>query len=341
MLRRFGPVTAVALAACTFDFDAVGPQPSGGGPSHGGGGSALTGGASAGGANAGGGGASSGGSAAGGGGSGGASDGGGAQGGAGGTCDVGTCLDIPGEFSAMFTIDRTPCASSSVIEGGVGVNGAMATCNCSCELPDDLGCADLGIRRFSQVGCAGQAAAVSLAEDICMIQPIGTLGYSSDPPGGTASGTCVTDAEPPTVPLWSFQEAVWGCPLGLEQSCDVGKCVPSGACIYSETAATCPAGFNVAPVIARASDVVDTRTCTCACGTFFGTCSAEVEMFGDTGCLGSLTPVIQELCWADMSDEEIRGLRYAPTTNATCGAATPLALGDVSAPTAPLLCCAP
>ena len=310
-------LAALALAACTLDFDAVGPF----------GGAGQDGGSATAGASA---------------------SGGSAGGGSPPVCN-GTCVEL-GSFTGPFSLDDAGCQRP--LRGGYAdskspFTAAPATCECACELPIPLGCPPVKITFLDETSCDGTSTVtVDLFENDCLgLEARGITGYSFEPPPskGGASGTCVSDEAAATIPPVELAAPFEACALD-ESSCGGSNvCVPedtTGLCLLSAEDVPCPDTFPVRHEVLLESELVDDRDCQCGCGSFSATCTPAFGLYSGEVCAAPEAAQLGKDCVGPLDGGPIESVSYRPiAAGAECSTA-PSSFGGVTAGPVNILCCA-
>ncbi len=320
-----------ALAACSLDFDGVGPQAAGGaggsgqGSNHQGGAGATGGGGAAGGAEP--------------------------AGGAAPTCtaDSGACQPLPAGFSGLVQLTQGAGCTGAVVATGSLPGGSItapdAQCQCQCQFPSAL-CASALL--FSNGACNGGPADTTFSPGACAQVP-GIFSYQVKL--GLQNGVaCSSDGAPPLPPApFSFDEPHAACAVEAELDCGPGGvCVPQDGqryCLVADTATSCTSpAFAVERRLLSPSDYDDTRTCSCLCNGPVGAVSClepDVEMFQQQGCVDELT-VSQGVgnCRVAAGNPAV-SMRLYPNIDGACAPGdTPSGTVEPIAGAGLLLCCA-
>jgi len=300
--------TAVAFTAvgCTLDFDAVGPR---------GGASLATGGDAAGGA---------------------------------GSCD-GTCFAL-GSFEGLYSLD-VPACGAPTLRGGYAdgaepfFDAPAATCGCSCEQPEDLGCSNQLVAFFDVVDCdiSGAQGSVQIAEDQCAsVNAIDGYGFSPPTDGGVITVACQSDREPANEPPVTFTAPLAACNAALPSCGESSVCLPNeprALCLLSEHEEMCPQGFDVRRSILLAEEMADDRTCVCACDTTTTACIPQFAVFSDAACQDAITDA-GATCIHASDNTKLGAVRYDPVLPPdACLNITELPSGSVAPGQKRFLCC--
>ncbi|MBL8739616.1 MAG: hypothetical protein JNK04_00935 [Myxococcales bacterium] len=307
---RVALACALALSACTLDFDAVGPL----GGEGAGGGVIATGGSGDGGKPV-----SD------------CSDGG------------GQCLPLPPGFDGAVVLNAGCGSAAKVFDGFASYSFDDATCGCSCSA--EKSCALPGSAQvFGSALCqANGGTATFSVVDPCLDVPTLPEALSVQLMGPPEPPSCDTHEGAADVPPIEWGEPLVGCAFD-SLGCGDDLCLPSGDeryCFYRAIGGgpvPCPAGLTDTPVF-EASDLTDTRDCDCDCGGKLSDgCGTPVwTLYSDDAC-ATQVGVVQSLCGG--VDKELGSVEVAVASQVTCEQPEGATGTVVGTPTLQL-CCSP
>ncbi len=243
------------------------------------------------------------------------------------------------------------CAGPTSFTAGPDFVDQDAICNCGCG-PASANC-DLGSNltyAHSSPNCSDGAGGTSFspAAGACTQtpQPGGSPARSVKFMGSAELPECVSNNLPATNPTPQLIEPRSACEIGSD-GCGPGQaCIPESTdpiCFYDPDpqGAMCPVGY-VEQHLYRQNEVIDSRDCTCQCGTSSGACGlVTFELFANQDCSDAGSTEVETIaCWRDSANNPFAAVIAHAPANLTC-ASSPSHTGNLTPSGGLLVCCLP
>jgi hypothetical protein len=242
--------------------------------------------------------------------------------------------------------------AASLMFGGLTVPPASCS-SCTCTVPEGTGCSPTAITVYSANGPAcdsGLGTPIQLSDPGCTaiaLETSDTFSILSSPEG------CGLAVDPPSGfrPPATLETVAAACAAASPSGpCgNNGTCVPappqgSTVCVMQDgSAPQCPAGFSGPLAYSSDGQIDDTRSCsTCTCNPVPGSCTGDVDLFGDAGCTTTVDGLVAmpAQCISTLENAGAVTIVVAPTPAPdSCQPSTSPAGGSVTFTSPVTYCC--
>lgn len=243
------------------------------------------------------------------------------------------------------------CGMTYSIQGPGGFTGAAAPpaqCECSCEFPTNIECADAQVTYYSGNTCNTPEGGNTL-DNACgtffIGQGINSVTANATPPDDVSCTPSLDETIPPLGPTEPTSVCL---PESLGRSCGGDStCLPeediSTYCISAPGDVPCPADSAYDARTVLYTDFEDTRTCgACQCGAADVDCGGIVRAYEGSSCgVGNFINVPIDNSCVGSIDDAFNSARFFPDdATGACPSGGGVPDGDVTPLTPTTLCCA-